>query len=489
MVPHLAVLVACLASSPCGQGELQGPPAAKAPVAEVSLREPRHELYEETHPLLSGSTIDAEALWDRMTSPETPYVELRVLARQVGKRFPIELVPRLYQALDALLEESWLHRWGLEPPDEIGVAVLLTVYSELKRERTILGRTWLLPEERSPFPRTWEAMDRAPWPLRVHNGLRHIGSPRGATERAAKWLEAAMTMPVDSAEEVRSFWRATKACPHLKSMEVLGRWYRIALDERFPETARFIAGSLGETSRLWDDERGRRACRVLAEDLLRDGPHDDARTSAAWQLGRLRERFPRSGNDERGPLPAGALLAAGPEVRLGDGLAALTAADRPEVLVMSGLGARSMLHILEAGAPRVGRLRRLVFQPQTEAGRLRRWIARRGFTIAAERMILERRRFYVVIAAETAPRAAAPPPHPSLSADDLAEAGPLLVRSGNPLVTDYWRRTLARLDDALSGATNGPGRRRTAESRARAARVLAAIEERPAERQITPPLL
>jgi len=179
-----------------------------------------------------------------------------------------------------------------------------------------------------------------------------------------------------------------------------------------------------------------------------------------------------------------ALSGAGPEVRLGDGLAALTAADRPEVLVMSGLGARSMLHILEAGAPRVGRLRRLVLQPQTEAGRLRRWLARRELTIVAERIILDRGRFYVVIAAEAAPPAVAPPPHPSLSADDLMEAGPLLVRSGNPLVTDYWRRTLARLGDALSDAADGP-----AAQRARAMRILAAIEETPARRQIAPHLV
>jgi tRNA (adenine22-N1)-methyltransferase len=184
-----------------------------------------------------------------------------------------------------------------------------------------------------------------------------------------------------------------------------------------------------------------------------------------------------------------ALSGAGPEVRLGDGLAPLTAGDRPDVLVMSGLGARSMLRILEAGIERVGRLRRLVLQPQTEAGRLRRWLSRRDLTIVAERIILDRGRFYVVVAAEPVPPAVAPPPHPSLSADDLMEAGPLLVRSGNPLVMDYWRRTLARLDDALSDAADGPGPRRTAAQRARAMRILSAIEKTPAGRPIAPHLV
>ena len=165
----------------------------------------------------------------------------------------------------------------------------------------------------------------------------------------------------------------------------------------------------------------------------------------------------------------------GLEVRFGDGLRALEVGDRPEVLVISGLGARSMLRILEEAGERVSRLRRLVLQPQTEAGRLRRWIVDRGLTMTEERMTLDRGRFYVTIAAEARPTVR-PVSHPALSFDELMEAGPCLVRSSNPLVPEYWRRVAARLDRVLDRATAGSGRARAVRHRALARRVLAALD-------------
>jgi tRNA (adenine22-N1)-methyltransferase len=164
----------------------------------------------------------------------------------------------------------------------------------------------------------------------------------------------------------------------------------------------------------------------------------------------------------------------GLEVRLGDGLEALGDEDRPEVLVVSGLGARSMVRIIEKGGERVSRLRRLVLQPQTEAGRLRRWIANRGLATVDERMTLDRGRFYVTIAAEARP-AACPVSHPALSFHELMEAGPCLVRSADPLVREYWRRVAARWDRVLDRVPAGQGRDRAVRRRALARRVLAAL--------------
>jgi tRNA (adenine22-N1)-methyltransferase len=177
---------------------------------------------------------------------------------------------------------------------------------------------------------------------------------------------------------------------------------------------------------------------------------------------------------------AGARLAvlgdvAGLEVRLGNGLRALEPADRPEVLVISGLGARSIVRILEDAGDRISPMRRLVLQPQTEIGRLRRWIVDHRLTLTEERMTLDRGRFYVTIAAEARP-AARPLTHPALSFDDLMEVGPLLVRSADPLVGEYWRRVAARLDRVLDRATTGAGRARAVRHRQLARRVLAVLD-------------
>ena len=196
-----------------------------------------------------------------------------------------------------------------------------------------------------------------------------------------------------------------------------------------------------------------------------------------WLL--ARGRVPRCIATERDRV-AGARLVdrdkvSGLEVRFGDGLRVLGREECPEVLVISGLGARSMLRILEEAGERLSRLRRIVLQPQTEAGRLRRWIAGRGLTTVDERMTLDRGRFYVTIAAERRP-AARPVSHPALSFDELMEAGPCLVRSADPLVREYWQRVATRLDRVLERATVGTGRARAVRHRALARRVLTALD-------------
>jgi len=168
----------------------------------------------------------------------------------------------------------------------------------------------------------------------------------------------------------------------------------------------------------------------------------------------------------------------GLEARFGDGLRALRPGDRPDVLVMSGLGTRSILRVLEQAGAGLADWRRVVLQPQTEMGRLRRWLIDRGLGLIAERIALVRGRFYHSIAAE--PHAdRARPSHPVLAFDDLMEAGPLLVASGDPRVRDYWRRTLERLDRVLERAGAGAGHARAARRRALAARVLEVLSPAP----------
>lgn len=90
----------------------------------------------------------------------------------------------------------------------------------------------------------------------------------------------------------------------------------------------------------------------------------------------------------------------GIELRAGDGLQALSAEDRIDVLVLAGLGARKMIRILEDRRLDSLRPRRLVLQPQSETARLETWLARRGYRVVASTETWDRGRAYRVLAVE-----------------------------------------------------------------------------------------
>lgn len=162
------------------------------------------------------------------------------------------------------------------------------------------------------------------------------------------------------------------------------------------------------------------------------------------------------------------------DLRVGDGLAVLGADDRVDVLVLSGMGARRILRILETPRLRLLGIRRLILQPQCEIPLVRRWLARNGLPIVDERLVRERGRFYVVLAAEwSAPTR--PSAYGGLGAEELLEAGPCLVRSPDPVVRLYWSERLDRMERILRRAPSGPGSAAAARGRALALRVLGSL--------------
>ncbi len=170
---------------------------------------------------------------------------------------------------------------------------------------------------------------------------------------------------------------------------------------------------------------------------------------------------------------AGAVREGRLEARKGSGLSILREGEIVDVAVLAGLGRRTIERILNDAA-RSGPwpFRRLVVQPQTEVAGIRRWILDRRWAIAGERIVRDGGRYYFVIAAESESRCAAPSgPDREL----IVEAGPCLLRSGDPLVRRYWRRrlreTLRILDRASSGSGRAAARRRLEIAR----RVLAAL--------------
>jgi tRNA (adenine22-N1)-methyltransferase len=127
--------------------------------------------------------------------------------------------------------------------------------------------------------------------------------------------------------------------------------------------------------------------------------------------------------------------------RAGDGLAALKAADRIDTAVVAGLGGRAIARLLDA---RAAGLRRLVLQPRTEAGTVRRRLSELGFTPVAEELTLDRGRTHLTIVAEPGDDAACYGGLP-LDREDLYEAGPILLREAGPEVAAYWRSQRDRL--------------------------------------------
>jgi len=165
--------------------------------------------------------------------------------------------------------------------------------------------------------------------------------------------------------------------------------------------------------------------------------------------------------------------AAGPEWRHGDGLDVLTPEDRVEVAVLAGMGGPTILGLIDRAPPRLG-LRRLVLQPQTEVGGVRRGITDRGWTIVDERIATEGRRFYFLIAAE--PGSSLPPPVAGLTRDEVIEVGPCLLRAPDGLLRQYWSRQLDRLERILARPGTGPAREAVRSDRNLAKRVLRAVD-------------
>ena len=156
-------------------------------------------------------------------------------------------------------------------------------------------------------------------------------------------------------------------------------------------------------------------------------------------------------------LEADPAFAARLEFRHGFGLRVLEAADRIDVVILSGLGARSVVRVLEDRPPQELGVRRLVIQPQSEPDRIRRWLLENGYAIVDERMVRERGRFYVVVVAEPRPGAVLCE-HPRLDREDLEQAGPCLARSTDPVVREYWRRVARDQEQILRRDSRGAGR-------------------------------
>lgn len=87
------------------------------------------------------------------------------------------------------------------------------------------------------------------------------------------------------------------------------------------------------------------------------------------------------------------------DLRLGSGLQVLEEDDQIDTIIIAGLGGRTIAHILAEGKNKLQNVRRLILQPMSEAGYLRLFLAKNGYAIMHESLVMEGRRLYEIIQA------------------------------------------------------------------------------------------
>ena len=126
--------------------------------------------------------------------------------------------------------------------------------------------------------------------------------------------------------------------------------------------------------------------------LLLSKTHEHVRVTGVEQQAQARGRFWRLHGADGTLRPRVELLH-------GNGLEPL-ADKRPEVVVIGGLGERSIVEILARSEGILSGIRRLVLAPMDTKGVLRRYLHSISWSVVAERLSRKKGRFYQVYAAE-----------------------------------------------------------------------------------------
>ena len=138
-------------------------------------------------------------------------------------------------------------------------------------------------------------------------------------------------------------------------------------------------------------------------------------------------------------------VTAGLSFHLCDGVQGLPQAF--DVLVMAGMGADTMVHILSGTPWLLAGNYRLILQCQSTQHRLRRYLSQSGWIIRQEIPVKDGRFLYTVISAVSGQAALTP-------VQELAS--PALLASGSPLVAEYLARCQRFLQQAvLAGGPEG----------------------------------
>ena len=121
------------------------------------------------------------------------------------------------------------------------------------------------------------------------------------------------------------------------------------------------------------------------------------------------------------------------EVRLGSGLKVLQTGEA-DCIAIAGMGASTMIEILEADMPLAVEAKRLVLQPMAGAASLRKWLIQNGWCIVAEDLVADGRHLYEIMAVERGESEA--------FSDAVLEIGPSLIEAKHPLLAKQFARQI-----------------------------------------------
>lgn len=129
------------------------------------------------------------------------------------------------------------------------------------------------------------------------------------------------------------------------------------------------------------------------------------------------------------------------EVRQGSGLEVL-APGEAGCIAIAGMGAGTIISILEADMATAQSAQLLVLQPMAGAASLRAWLLGNGWQLVAEELVDDAPHFYEIIAAQRG--------QADMSAAAELEVGPVLLAQGHPLLAKQIERKLAEYTRLLS---------------------------------------
>lgn len=129
------------------------------------------------------------------------------------------------------------------------------------------------------------------------------------------------------------------------------------------------------------------------------------------------------------------------EVRMGSGLAVVKPGE-VNCITIAGMGASTMISILEADMEVAASADLLVLQPMAGAASLRQWLCENGWEIADEELVDDPPHFYEIICARRGEKK-------NYSAAQYV-VGPLLIEKQHPLLSQQFARQLTVCEQLLA---------------------------------------
>lgn len=146
------------------------------------------------------------------------------------------------------------------------------------------------------------------------------------------------------------------------------------------------------------------------------------------------------------------------ETRLSDGLEALKPGE-VHTMIAAGMGGGLVIHILEAQPEVTAGIREFILQPQSEIGKVRRYLETHGFVIVKEDMVEEDGKYYPMMKVLHGQEQ-----RPATKIELLY--GRKLLEERHPVLLQYLRREQqlkTRIQDALRAQNTGRAKQRIQE--------------------------